>query len=99
MRARPGLAQYGDTSAEADKGRARLRQKCEQHTYSLFKAQTDLLFSVVRDVYRFIARDFASGQRRIRDLTLPAPRPISRPVAWNSLPVPMAPILLEEIQL
>ncbi len=95
----PWLAEYRDTSGEAENGRARLRQKCTQHTYTSFKAQTDLLFSVVRDVYRVIARDFVAGQRRIRDFTLPAPRQISRPLGMEFLTSADGPYLIGRDQM
>jgi len=79
------LSDFKDQSEEAENGRTRLRDKVFQHTYTTFKSEPDLLFSVMRDVYRLIARHFPVEQRRVKSLTIPSQRKISRPIGMEFL--------------
>ncbi len=79
------LLHQKDQSVEAENGRTRLYEKLSRHTYTRFRTEPELLFSVIRDVYRLVARGFNSEQRRIKSLNLPSPRKISRPIGMEFL--------------
>ena len=79
------LSEFADTSNDAQVGRTRLKQKIHQHTYTPYRTETDLLFSIVRDVYRSIAQRFFSERRALRPYTPPSPRPIRRPIGMEFL--------------
>jgi Domain of unknown function (DUF4062) len=79
------LSEFADTSDEAQKGRSRLAQKLSQHTYTICRTETELLFSIVRDVYHSIAQRFFSERRVLRSYNPPSPRSIRRPVGMEFL--------------
>jgi hypothetical protein len=79
------LSDFRDVSIEAEKGRARLRDKASQHTYTSFKNKTDLLFKVIRDVYRLIRQSFSTDQRPVRSFNIPFPRKAIRPIGMEFL--------------
>ena len=79
------LSEFADTSIEALTGRSRLKAKLHQHTYTSFRTETELLFSIVRDVYRSIAQRFFSQRRTLRSFNPSSPKPIRRPVGMEFL--------------
>jgi hypothetical protein len=79
------LSDFLDVSIEANHGRARVIQKAHEHTYTIVKTKTELLFSIVRDVYRSIPKHFVSEQRALRPFNPPSPRRIRRPVGMEFL--------------
>jgi hypothetical protein len=81
----PWLSEFADSSKESQIGHSRLNQKLHQHTYTVFRTETELLFSIVRDVYRSIAQRFFSERRPLRPYNPPSPRPAHRPVGMEFL--------------
>ena len=79
------LSEFADSSNEAQIGRSRLTQKLHQHTFTSFRTETELLFSIVRDVYRSVAQRFYSERRALRPYNPPSPRAIHRPVGMEFL--------------
>ena len=79
------LSEFADTTVEAQSGRNRLKAKLQHHTYTICRNETELLFSIVRDVYRSIAQRFFSDRRALRPYNPPTHRPIRRPVGMEFL--------------
>jgi hypothetical protein len=79
------LSEFADTSAEARIGRERLTGKLKQHTYTICRTETELLFSIVRDVYRSVARRFSSERRRLRPYYPPSRKVMHRPIGMEFL--------------
>jgi energy-coupling factor transporter ATP-binding protein EcfA2 len=79
------LAEFADTSLEAQTGRTRLKGKLKRHTYAVVRTETDLLFSIVRDVYRSVAQRFLTEPRALRSFNPPSTRPMRRPIGMEFL--------------
>lgn len=79
------LSEFKDQSPEAKTGRARLHEKLLQHTYTPFRSPSHLLFSVMRDVYRIIASQFPTEERKVKSINVPPQRKLSRPIGMEFL--------------
>jgi hypothetical protein len=79
------LHEFTESSNEAQIGLARLQEKLRQHTYTTCRNEPEVLFSIVRDVYRSIAQRFPLERRALRSYSPPSPRPMRRPIGMEFL--------------
>jgi len=66
-------------------GLKRLKDKASQHTYTPFKSKENLLFSIIRDVYRKSNEHFATKPTTVRPFQLPSPKSIRQPIGMEFL--------------
>lgn len=63
----------------------RLREKAKQHTFTYFKTKDDLLFYIIRDVYRRLSRSFGAPGLRVRGSALPSVKKLRYPIGMEFL--------------
>lgn len=78
-------SEHKDTSEVAKTGLERLREKCRSHTYAAFKSGQDLLYCIIRDVYKKLSEHFGAQPLRVRPFTLPSQRCLLQPVGMEYL--------------
>ncbi len=76
---------HKENSAVAKAGLERLKEKCRSHTYAVFKNGQDLLYCIIRDVYKKLSENFGAQPLRVRPFTLPSQRCLLQPVGMEYL--------------
>jgi len=69
----------------AREGLKRLKEKVAQYTYTRFKSKDELMFYVLRDVYRILSGRVPALPLRVRQSVLPSPRGLRRPIGMEFL--------------
>lgn len=69
----------------AQVGLKRLRKKAQQHTYTLFKKEDELLFYIIRDVYKRISERFNIPPFKVRQSVIPDSKILSKPIGMEFL--------------
>ena len=69
----------------AQVGLKRLRKKAQQHTYTLFKKEDELLFYIIRDVYKRISERFNIPAFKVRQSVIPDSKILSKPIGMEFL--------------
>jgi hypothetical protein len=72
-------------SAEAIAGLARIREKAQQHTFTRFQRIDDLVFFIVRDVYRRVSQRMAFFTPSVRRQVLPRAKRLRQPLGMEFL--------------
>jgi hypothetical protein len=74
-----------ETSEAAKTGLERLKKKCRSHTYTAFKSGQDLLYCIIRDVYKKLSEHFGTQPLKVRPFNLPAQSSLRQPVGMEYL--------------
>ena len=74
-----------ETDAVAIRRLEALREHSRQHTYTPFRDPRDLPYSVIRDLLAKIRHRLVPPSLRTRQLTLPSPRKLQRPIGMEFL--------------
>jgi len=78
-------SEHKDTSQLAQAGLQRLKEKSRSHTNTSFKSGEDLLYFIVRDVYRKLHEHFGTQPLKVRLFILPSQRSLCQPVGMEFL--------------
>lgn len=74
-----------EKSQAAQTGLRRLKEKAQGHSVTFFKSNDDLLFSIVRDVYRRLSERMGAPPIKIRLSVLPPERTLRQPMGMEFL--------------
>ena len=78
-------SEHKETKPLAQAGLQRLKEKSRSHTHTSFKSGEDLLYFIVRDVYRKLHEHFGTQPLKLRSFTLPSQRSLCQPVGMEFL--------------
>lgn len=78
-------SEHRETGQLTQTGLERLKEKSRSHTQTIFKSGEDLLYFIVRDVYRKLDEHFGTQPLKVRPFTLPTQRSLSQPVGMEFL--------------
>jgi hypothetical protein len=78
-------SEHAETEENALAGLRRIKQKAKQHTYTIFKEGDDLLFYIVRDLYKRVFHTVTSHPPGIRSALLPSAKIIKEPLGMEFL--------------
>lgn len=78
-------SEYKETTPIAQAGLRRLKEKVGSHTYTIFNGREDLLFVVVRDVYKKLQEHFGAQPPRVRPFVLPPQSSLHQPIGMEFL--------------
>lgn len=78
-------SEHAETEENALAGLRRIKQKAKQHTYTVFKKGDDLLFYIVRDLYKRVLDTAISHPPGIRSAPLPSAKIIKEPLGMEFL--------------
>lgn len=81
----PWPNEHKETTQIAQTGLQHLKEKAQQHTYTKFRSRNELLFCIIRDVYRKLREYFSTSSVQVRQSMLPSQRSIRRPVGMEFL--------------
>lgn len=81
----PWLKEYIEENITAKNGLERIREKAKQHTYTLFKNKDDLLFFIIRDVYRRLIKHIGISPLIVRKVLLPPSKKLRYPIGMEFL--------------
>lgn len=79
------LREYAEGMQPALQGLKRLKDKASQHTYTPFKNEDELMFCILRDVYRILVDRLGRLPLQVRGSSLPAPRTLQQPIGMEFL--------------
>lgn len=83
----PWLSEHKETEPIAAAGLARLKTKAKSHTYTPFSGKEDLIFCVIRDVYKRISQLVGRPELQTREPILFPPKTLRHPVGMEYLSV------------
>ena len=78
-------SEHAETEENALAGLRRIKQKAKQHTYTIFKEGDDLLFYIVRDLYKRVSQTAILHPPVIRSTPLPSAKAIKEPLGMEFL--------------
>lgn len=78
-------SEHAETEKNALAGLKRIKQKAKQNTYTIFKAGDDLLFYIVRDLYKRVFHTAILHPPGIRTTSLPSAKTIKEPLGMEFL--------------
>lgn len=81
----PWLKEHKEAGDIARLGLERLKEKARQHTFTSFKSENDLLFCIIRDIYRRLSERTGGPPLKLRPSILPQARSLARPVGMEFL--------------
>lgn len=79
------LREYAEDMQPALQGLKRLKNKASQHTYTSFKNEDELMFCILRDVYRILVDRLGRLPLQVRGSSLPVPRTLQQPIGMEFL--------------
>lgn len=79
------LRDFEDSNAVAKQGLERLKSKAKKHTITKFNSASDLLLSIVRDVFKRMRERYSSDSLQVRPLALPGAKKIGEPPGMEFL--------------
>ena len=78
-------SEHKETGQLAQAGLQRLKEKSRSHTHAFFKNGEELLYLIVRDVYRKLQEHFGAQPLKVRQFTLPSQRSLCQPMGMEFL--------------
>lgn len=79
------LAEHKETNESSRAGLQRLKEKAQKHTYTFFISKEDLIYKIMRNVYREVSEKFPSLPLKVRPIQLPSQKSLREPFGMEYL--------------